>query len=341
MILSNKFINITTNTKNIKSHNYIFDRYLKYVNLSQFASPDGLTFSRMNRRKIPYTCYIKFDTPIADWENAVYTDFDACIQNQSHNVTGKNNMCNATFIYNSSDSFLNINNEPIDINDYVGRKITALGFANYMYEGQVFSPEILAYIDVSEYNITITENEVIVITRSDDFTTNMDCVGIDYPRHLAPYSEVHEDSDASYTPVYARLYSIGFGSTKGYMREEYKLDDDEITINVTDTDFEFWLKTGEKYTIYPSQNSYPSSNKYPMKEYQFIEKYPSVNSYPSTSKYPMRANVKYIIFKYMLCYYDSYEEELVDINQTYTMNLYSPLIAYFKVRSKIERRDEI
>jgi len=344
MILSNKYIKIQTNKQNVVSHNYIFDKYLEFVNKSQFKTEINEELDRYNQKKIAGYCMLKFDEPIVDYQNITYEDFDAMIYMQSYNVSGKNNQCNCTYIYNSSDSFTSVDNpnENLDINDYVGHKVTALAFSNGWHDRDegghyTYNPDILAYIDVSEYNITITQDEKIVITRSDDFASNMYCDGIDFPKHLAPYYMYSYADDTDESPIYARLYSIGFGASRGIMQEEYKLDNNEIEIEKTDTDFSFWLKTGEKRTIYPKTTLHPSNRRYPMKDYQYIEQYPGVNLHPSNSRYPMKANAKYIIFKYKLCYYN-YEQELIDMENEYTMSYYSPVIAYYKVKNKIERR---
>ena len=348
MILSNKFIKIQTNKQNVTSHNYIFDRYLEFVNKSQFKTSNNTDLDKYNQKKIAKYCLVKFDEPITDYTTITYEDFDAMIYRQSYNVTGKDNQVNCTYIYNSADYFSSVYdpNTHLDINDYVGHKVTALAFSNGWYdydeiqEQSTYNPDILAYIDVSEYNIVIAQDEKMIITRSDDFTSNMQCDGIDFPKHLAPYYMYSHAEDTDESPIYARLYSIGFGASRGIMQEEYTLDDNEIVIDKTDTDFSFWIKTGEKRTIYPSLSLQPRNNRYPMKDYQYIEQYPSTTFLPSNSRYPMKSNVKYIIFKYKLCYYN-YNEELVDMEDEYTMSYYSPIIAYFKVKNKIERRTNI
>ena len=344
MILSNKFVNIQTKKQNIESHNYIYDRYLEFVNKSQFKTSNNEDLDKYNVKKMASKCLLKFDTPIIDYENTSYEDFDAGIYMQSYNVSGKNNQCNVTYIYNSTDSFVDATdpNTNLDINNYVGKKVTAIGFCNNWYENTgveqyEYKPDMLAFLDVSEYNIEITEDEKIVITRSDDFSSNMECDGIDFPKHLAPYYMYSYAEDTDMSPIYARLYSVGFGTSKGIMQEEYKLDGNEIEIEKTNTDFSFWIKTGEKRTIYPKVTLHPSNSRYPMKEYQFVEQYPTTTFMPSNNRYPMKSNVKYIIFKYKLCYYN-YEQELIDMEDEYTMNYYSPLIAYFHVRNKIGRR---
>lgn len=334
MIIQNKFVKIKTNAKAVDTHNYICDQYIKNINLSQFAN-NIEDFANYNMNKILYYCCIKFDTPV-ELENASFTDFDVAIRNQSYNVSGAKDRCNATYIYNSAINLTKTTdiNENVNINDYTNKKIVSIGFFNSNFENESFNPQLLAYLDVSDYSIIITENEKLVITRSDDFITNMETVGFDFPMHLAPFFQTADDGE----PVFARLYSIGFGTSKGKMREEYKLDDDEISIEKTNTSFSFFIKTGEEHTLYPSINLYSSNGKYPMKAYQFVEGYPTENIYPSNSKYPLRSNVKYIIFKYKLCHLD-YEDNLIDLNTTYTMNYYSPKLGLLKINNKLERRN--
>ena len=333
MKIQNKFVKIRTNNRNVETHNYICDDYITNINLSQFA--DNLeNFSTYSFNKVIYYCCLKFDTPV-EMENAEFTDFDVCIHNQSYNVTGAKDRCNATYIYNSSDRLTLTTdlNENVDINDYLGKKVMSIGFFNSNYDGETLDAQMLAFLDVSDYNIIISEDEKLVVIRSDDFITNMECIGYEYPYHLAPFHRIGDDGEG----ILTRLYSIGFGSTKDVMREEFLLDENEITITKTNNNFSFYIKTGEEHTIYPSQNLYSGTGRYPMKEYQFVELYPHQSLHPSNRYYPMKANVKYIIFKYKFCYFD-WEDNLIDMNKTYTMNFYSPTIGLIKILNKIERR---
>jgi hypothetical protein len=87
MILSNKFVKIQTNKQNIVSHNYIFDRYLEFVNKSQFKTNNNEDLDKYNQKKMAKYCLLKFDEPIINYQNITYEDFDAMIYMQSYNVS--------------------------------------------------------------------------------------------------------------------------------------------------------------------------------------------------------------------------------------------------------------
>lgn len=334
--VKNKYVKIQNGNKEVTVHNHIYDKYLEYVNKSQFLDAD---FLRNNERKNISGCYIKLDEPIVDINNIVYTDFDLCIREKSTKVTGNKHGCNILYNFDSSYSITKAEDrgyaDNIDLSEYEGRKIMALAFLN-------FPLEPLAFVDTSEFNIYIVEDESLVVLREDVFSTNMECLGIDFPYHLATpnkfYKQQVSETGWIATEIHGRLYSIGFGSIKGRMRKEYKLDNNEIEINKTDTSFSYNLKTGEKLTVYPRTNLYAGSGKYPLAEYSEREIQPSTFLHPTNGKYPLKANVRYIIHKYELCTEDI-NNNIIHLNQFYTMNLPSTYIGLFTVRTTTERRN--
>lgn len=334
--VQNKFIKIQNGINEVIVHNYIFDKYLEYIHNSQFLDEN---FLENNNSKSISGCYIKLDEPITDIDNIQYTDFDLCMREKNINTIGNKNGCTITYNFDSEYSITLAEQggyaQNIDLTEYAGRKITALAFMN-------LSREPLAFVDTSEFNINIIEDQSIIIVREDQCESNMECVGIDFPYHLLPTEKYYKQqiSETGYmaTQIHARLYSVGFGTSKGKMLEEYKLDDDEVQINKADTSFSFSLKTGEKRTLYPSSRTYAGSHKYPVAYYTDREIHPSISNYTSSRKYPLRANVKYIIYKYELTTYDR-DNNIIHLNQFYTMNLPSLYVGLCEVKTKTERRN--
>lgn len=334
--VQNKYVKILNGEKEVVVHNYIYDTYLEYVHNSQLLDQ---YFIQNNAKKRISGCYLKLDEPITDFENAVYTDFDLCIREKNSTTTGNKNSCDIIYNFDSSYSITDAQDmgyaDNIDLEEYIGKKITAIGFFNA-------EPKHMAFVDTTDFNIYITEEQSLVILREDVFSTNMECIGVDFPYHLAPTNKWYKQrtSPTNYygTEIFARLYSIGFGSTKGIMRQEYKLDDEEIIINKTNTSFNFSMKTGEKITIYPHTALYCGNGKYPLAEYSEREILPQLSLYPASNKYPLKANVRYIIYKYELCTHDA-NSNIVHLNEFYTMNIFSNYIGLFVVETKTERRN--
>jgi hypothetical protein len=334
--VQNKFIKIKNGNNEVVVHNYIFDKYLEYINSSQFLDENFLSNNSLKRIDF---CFIKLDEPIRNIDNMVYTDFDLCIRNKHRKTVGNKNGCNTTYNFDSAYSLTTAEGmgyrDRIDISEYKNRKIVALGFFN-------FSREVLAYVDTSDFNINIIEDQSIIVIREDECSSNMECVGIEFPYHLLPTEKYYKQqiSETGYigTQIHARLYSIGYGISKGIMSEEYKLDNNEVQINKTETNFSFSIKTGDKTTSYPRNSIHPSNKKYPVTYYIKKELYPSTNNYTSNAKYPLRSNVKYIIYKYELITYDT-NDNIIHLNKFYTMNYASSYIGLCEVRTKIERRN--
>ena len=332
MIVANKLIKINNGQKEYILQNHICNKYLKYINNAQFYESDNQYIIARQRRTI-YKCYIKLDTPIENPEEAMYTDFDFSLIYSADDKTGSLNSCTITYIVDSSMNVEDTSGNEKVLNDYANRTITGIGFTN------VYG-EVLAYLDTTLYGIKIIKDEALNITRVDEFQTNMPCIGYNYPLHLIPYIPryvVTSNSSIMYY-VSARLYSVGFGTTKNRMNYEYILDNDEIDITKTDTEYSFNLKTGDKTDIYPSILLQPNSRKYPLKRYIKKELYPLIRIHPSTRKYPIESNYKYIIFKYQICEQKSDESTITKLNEFYTTSLYNNYIGLFQVKTKTERR---
>ena len=332
MILSNKFVKIENGQKQVIVRNHIYDRYLQYINKSQFLTTDAQFISNNVKKKVNLCC-IKFDESIEDISSVSYSDFDIVIEMENYDVTGNKNQSNIVYTFNSLNSIDRATNQFININDYSGKKITGIGFANSNHN-------ILAFVDTSTYAIDVVQDEHLVITRNDEFKTNMTCKGYDLPLHLAPskrFVTVVPGDDRKEEILYARLYSVGYGTALGRMEDEFKIDNNEIIIEENNYDFTFALSTGQRLTVFPRSSLQPTSSKYPQARYSYQEIYPGLMMQPTSNKYPLASNVKYIIFKYQICQINS-NNEVTRLNQFYTMNYFSEYIGLFTVKNKIERR---
>ena len=172
----------------------------------------------------------------------------------------------------------------IDFNNYVGRKITAVGFGYYN--------TCFAVVDTSKMNIILNNSEQFEITRVDNYQSDAKCYGIDFPLHLVNFSAYYNANSSANEFTIAKLYSIGMGNREGLMESEAVIDfeyteieDDNITIN---------FGTPVDVGHYPSEDLYPGF-------------------------YPVRDNSKYLILKYRLCRINL-ENQITELDEYYTMS---------------------
>ena len=346
--INNKILKIKAGNQEIITHNLILDAYIKHVNLSQFVDED---YIKHNDRKFIYACFIKLDTPITDISNIQSTDFDLCMTYKTYTTTGNKFGCNIVYDFDSSYSCTTADRvgilEKIDLTPYEGKKITGFGFGNIIsfdYEHQTGTSEILAFADTSQFSINMVTDQILDVTREDEFKTNMEYIGNNFPYHLAPSGRTYTQQippykDEEITNIYARLYSVGYGAIKGIMLNEYRLDNNEVEIKKTDNDFSFTIKTGEKRTAYPLTTSYARSSKYPLPRYANRQMWLKENIHPSSSKYPMYANTRYIIYKYEIYTNDATDNTHRIVLGYYTMNYPSEYLGLCTVKTKTERRN--
>lgn len=329
MRIKNEYIKIKTD-KEIVLHNYIYDEYLKIFSKSQIEE-DESNLSNYNEMKTLVFCYIKFDTRINNAKNASTEDFDIRIMVAQNEIAGNQKTINAQYTYTSKKMITNASGSKIikDLNEYVGKKITALGFG---------INTICACVDVSNYSIYIIKDEELSIARKDIISSDAVCDGVDYPVHLAPIFETitYESAGRKYqAPIYAKLYSIGLGQAVGKMSEEYIIGKDIDVKEESDTSFGFNVRKGNEQSVFPKNNLYCGSCKYPLPLYVGRELYPNVNLYSSNKLYPLESNYKYIIYKYEMYYFDRGSAKHT-LNY-YTMSLYNSTKGIFEILTKIER----
>lgn len=331
MKFENKYIKIKTNTKEVTLHNYIYDRYLALFSQSQYESSHKL--ENLNNSKSLYLCFIKFENRLEDITNATINDFDVYLEKSFVNITGNSNSVSTSYTYScKKNKIFSLKEKKYeDIMNYENKKITALGFGGN---------NIMACVDTSNYDIRILEGETFVITRKDIMTTDGECEGIEYPLHLASTSNIYQtlESEAINVPVWAKLYSIGFGRTRGILDEEYVIGKEIEVIKESETVFGFNLLKGSQQSIYPQNTVYTTSKLYPLSKYIQKEVYPSLKIYCGNGKIPLKSNYKYIIYKFRLYYYDTMQDKIVYLNKYYTLN-YPEIKAkgLFEIKTKIER----
>lgn len=328
MIIKNDFVKIKTD-KAVILHNYIYDEYLKAFSQSQYVTDISL-LNDLNSKKTLEIVYIKFDTKLVDYKKAQKSDFDLSICMDSMQKETNSKSINAYYNYSMQLS---------DIKRYKNKKITALGFGNY--------EDVLACVDTSNYSIYVADNEKMEIIRKDIFSSDIECVGYDYPVHLAPQRNYTTSNACKYNEPLALLYSAGLGFSKGVIEEEKIIEEHPIfnmlNINqISDTEFGINLKRDAELNIYPNINFFGAMGKMPTAFFVEHEIFPNQNICTG-NKQPLPGNYQYIILKYQLYHFDNSKGGDIVMekeNKFYTMNI--PLQnkkGLFELRTKIERRN--
>ena len=136
----------------------------------------------------------------------------------------------------------------------LGHKLTGVGFG--------ISGKLMTWVDLSDMNIIIQQGEKLNISRVDNFSTDLEITGYDYPRHLTNLRKISYDDTNPTTAVF--LYSIGLGEDKDYMNKEYVIGED-VSINMGNMEFTIPITKETNSQMYPSEDLQPFSNIYPSK----------------------------------------------------------------------------
>ena len=308
MKIKNEYIEIKKGNKIFTKRNMILDVYLNQIFNSQIDDDHDTT-------TISY-CYIKFDTPL---ENINYNSeidpknyFDVMLwsfRSVAPVIKTSNNIIKLIYkfstqnfrMYYNGTSWVNPDNKTFNM--FAGRKVTAIGFGSYN--------KLFAFLDTSNMNIIINENEILQITRADSIQSNGISKGYDYPLHLAQ-DVINKTVLGRENKLYAQLYSIGFGNVMGLMEEERLISN--LIYNRTNTSISFLLTRQKKVGHYPSENL-------------------------QLGFYPTIDNSKYLIFKYRL-----YKRELINnqyvttyLDKYYTMNMQNENFGNLRIKLEIER----
>ena len=258
MKIINNNVTVKMGEKIYNFHNLILNTYIKRMVISQ-QSDDITKWTPPTLSK----CFVKFDKNLNFDIMSVLTqdDFDiylgvtSTIEKKS---TG-GSIINYQYSLPTTDNW----------NNYIGKKIMALGFAD-------LNNNFYACLDCSNYSLTIKQNEDISIARTDTFRTdayfNSNNSNINYPVHLsirgipAFISTGTDDFPLVGRYAYAHLKSVGLGRNRNNMSKEIQINEDNVTY--TDDSIIFNdLANGKiiEGLYYPASNKYPNSNKYPIK----------------------------------------------------------------------------
>lgn len=336
MKVKNEYVKIKTN-KEYTLKNYIYDSYLKLFSDCQKELYDyGYAITETNDTKLS-ACCIKFDTELEDYTNANASDFDLFIPIKQYSLTG--NESGTSTIYEYSSLMIDYHN-PIDLTPYDGKKITAIGFCGitrWIDLTPVY--ELYACLDTSYYSIYVDKEQGIEVSRKDTIQSNAVCDGYQYPLHLAPILERFSEGDDEHHGYIARirpiLYSVGFGTMRGKMAEEWIIGQDAEIQTINNFKYGVAMKNPVNVPLYPLNTIHPSNGLYPIQP-EFKETiHPQEERYPSNNMYPIKAGYNYIIFKYRL-YYNTLGE-IIYLDEYYTMSYpYNPK-GIFIATNKIER----
>lgn len=216
------------------------------------------------------------------------------------------------------------------LNNFLGHSIREIGFASYDENTDKYM--LYACLNVSRYNITIQDNQPVIISRMDKITSDMKMwtnnTIIKTPVHLTKKGIQHIKNK-----YISKLYSIGFGILPYEVNREYAVDC--LCTEKTGVG-KLKIVPISKDGLFPKTGLYPNKNLYPQKEKvvkDFFTNYlkeslvPEKNLYPHKELYPKGSTYKYLIYKFRL--YEITEESCVATeyyyNQYKKMNKYGEL----------------
>lgn len=304
MKIKNEEVGIKIGNKEHKFRNMIMDTYLDV-----FAE----NFTNFKYKGLPY-CLISFTKLNYGMnEQSTSMEYDVTLElslDDDYETITPQGVVNK-YYYRNEEA------ESPMIKDFIGKTIKSIGFADYNYETHELS--LRAYLDVSRYNITIQENQPLIISRVDKITTDLNFWAssnlIKGPIHLTK-NGILDMVGYNYNRIIPKLYSIGFGILPYTINKEYLAEN--LIIQKTGTgiiEINNQLDTGYRKNLYFSDDLYMSDN--------LLLK---------------QANYPFLIYKFKL-YEETYpdpEEDvvLVDTQRYYTQ--YQELRKYGKINLKIK-----
>ncbi len=223
MKISNEFVRIRTGNKEKIFRNLILNNYLKLYADSFLQFKD----------KTLNACLINFTHSNNINENSTAMQFDLAIFTDSRDIYQKNSPTEITTEYHYKRDSLGIDIYlSTEYKKWFGAVIQDIGFAHYDYGTQQYT--LYAYLDVSNYNVVLQENQPLAVVRQDKVLSDYDFWS-NSPRVIAPY---HLSADgfkdikgfeAFY--YYPRLYSVGFGELPYALQKEYLTAELDIVQN--------------------------------------------------------------------------------------------------------------
>lgn len=306
MIARNKLIKMNVNNVEYTFKNFMMDEYLKmFVDYQMGRESVSLQYIA---KTMPYV-YLKIEEPIAyevtPQSEITPNDFDVSIFRTNYLQIGNKNSVEINYQYDLEQVFT-YRGETTDNKELIkNKKIYALGFGT--------GARILAYVDISAYNISVQDVGTFSITRQDLFTSDAVCVGADLPIHIAPAGQpIYDLYGKRHDSYYSYLYSVGLGYNKGILANEYIIGTD-ITLNRKD-DFTYSINVdvGDKNAK---------------------EKLPHIKQFARSNLYPATQSFKYLIYKYKM--YNSSGET----DKYYTMNYEIKDYGNVEVKTILERSE--
>lgn len=256
MRVSNEYVQVSLGKRVFTRKNMILNRYLQHLIDMQFIETNDLYGARFTEVifQLDIPKEVNKNDEINYYSDGIYNFTGRFIDGTYQQSTNKNSIKliqsfsqgNLYFIgrkiYYSDDDYL------------IGHKLTGVGFG--------ISGKLMTWVDLSDMNIIIQEGEKLNISRVDNFSTDLEITGYNYPRHL---TNLRKESYSDQNPITAVfLYSIGLGEDKDYMNKEYVIGED-VSINMGNMEFTIPITKETKNQIYPSENLQPFSNIYPSK----------------------------------------------------------------------------
>lgn len=315
MKIENKFIKINNGKKRYTLKNHILDWYINYYALRQYNVDGMYADLKLN------TLLIKFDAPINNPSMGEEYDvqLDGTISQEY-----SDNYVKTDYYYRTSD----LHNIGVDLSEWYGHKIYTLGFAKNI-SGTGLS--IGAYLDVSDYDLYLTEDGFLDVIREDLMSSDAICSGIPY--HLAPLLD----------NKVGLVYSVGLGTLRDKMDEEYVVGEDvEITPLNEDGQYGFQFVFGgtSDFTQYPQDDLFPLINNFPTSfVVRDVEINPLETLFPLTDIYPMITNYKYVIYKYRVYEYVNSTYDLTPTDEYYLVSYPYTRRGIIKINTIYERSD--
>lgn len=198
MKVKNEFIKIKSGSKEYELRNMILDEYLNRFCKRQLEIEKHNNYA-VNTKLVGV--FLKFDTPIGDisYDSKIDVNdiFDISFVSSHTNTTQTISENSIVIQYNIqqklNESVYDLKNMSnySELKDYIGKKITAIGFASFFASYGTVTINTCAILDTSNYNIYVQDNQVLSIVRRDIISTDgiFNTNSKEYvpgPIHLAP-----------------------------------------------------------------------------------------------------------------------------------------------------------
>lgn len=253
MKVNNEYIQISLGNRVFTRKNMILNRYLQHLIDIQFKGKktphEGRfteVFFQLDTKKT-----INKDDIINYWDRETGNfNFSGLLVYGSYNQSYTKNTIKLIQTY-TQGAYFELDGGYVrgDSTDLINHKLTGVGFG--------INAGLMTWVDLSDMDIIIQPGEKLTISRVDNFSTDLEIIGCDYPRHLTNINRYDNN-----LPTTVFLYSVGLGEDKNYMNKEYVIGED---VNVIDEDLGFKIPISKETNtqIYPSEDIQPFTNLYP------------------------------------------------------------------------------